>query len=183
MNAPQDVDGLITKESGELLQKLAGTVPVGQVIVEIGAFLGRSTCYLASGAKPEVPVISIDPHGMPGSERGRGGRFAGEKVRARYLKNIEGYAAVRPVRALSRNAPVPTEPIGLLWIDGAHDFASVQGDVERFASLVAPGGHIVIDDYRTHHRGVDRVVKTLVAEPWWADWQFTPTPLAWARRV
>jgi len=183
MIAPKDVEGLITTEAGELLQTLATKVPEGRVIVEIGAFLGRSTCYLAAGARAGVPIMSIDPHGLAGSERGRGDRFAGDEVRAKYLANIEGYDAVRPVRALSSEAPLPKKPIGLLWIDGAHDYPSVSVDVARFAPRVAPGGYIVFDDYKTHHKGVNRVVKTLMDNPRWADWTFKPVPLAWARRV
>jgi hypothetical protein len=99
------------------------------------------------------------------------------------LANIVGYDAVQPVHALSQDAPLPTQPIGLLWIDGAHDLASVRADVKRFAPLVAPGGHVVIDDYRTWHRGVDAVVDGLRKSPDWVGWAFAPKPLAWATRA
>lgn len=181
--APQSIDGLIPTATGELLRKLAGQVQPGCAVVEIGAYLGRSTCFLASGAKPGVPVYSIDPHGLEGSERGRGGRFAGDDVREKYLANIAGYDAVIPIRALGSMAPLPDEPVGLLWIDGAHDLLSVAADVARYAHLVTPGGHIVFDDFGTFHPGVDAVVRELCKIRVWTGWRFEPKPLAWARRA
>jgi len=182
MKNPADVPGLISLETGKLLQCLAQDVPAGQCIVEIGAYLGRSTCFLASGARDDVNIISIDPHGLAGSERGRGGRFAGNHVRAKYLENVRGYANLLTMRLLSKDAPLPHSPIGLLWIDGAHDLVSVNSDVRRFAPLVASGGYIVIDDFKTWHPGVDTVVKAMMSQPQWTSWKFAPKPLAWAQR-
>lgn len=184
MKRPEEIEGLVPESTGNLLRRLAGEVPVGRVVVEIGAFKGKSTAYLADGVREGVRVYSIDPHGLEGSERGRGGRFAGDDVRAEYLANLEGYLdRVDPVRALSREAPVPEEPIGLLWIDGAHDLISVAGDVDRWASRVAPGGFLVIDDFGTWHPGVDAVVRELQKDRRWTAWVLSPKPLAWARRA
>lgn len=183
MKNPREVEGLISAPAGELLRRLAAQVPSGQVIVEIGAYLGRSTCYLASGARAGVPVLSIDPHGLAGSERGRGGRFAGDEVRERYLANIAGYDAVVPIRALGKDAPLPDLPVGLLWVDGDHSLAAVREDVRRFAPLVASGGYIALDDYMTWHPGVNEVVARLMRSKAWKEWRLRPVPLAWARRA
>lgn len=182
MKEPSEVSGLISHETGKLLRFLASLVDPRHVIVEIGAYQGRSTCYLASGAT-HTKIISIDPHGLEGSEHGRDGRFAGDDVREVYLKNIDGYDNVVPVRARSQDADLPTEPIGLLWIDGDHSLAAVSEDVRRFAPLVESGGHIVIDDYLTWHPGVNKVVGELMKDKNWVGWTFNTKPLAWAGRI
>jgi predicted O-methyltransferase YrrM len=185
----EDVEGLIPASTGQLLEKLARKVPEGQRVVEIGAYTGRSTAFLARGSaagRCGLPVLSIDPHGMAGAEMGRGGRFAGEHVRATYLRNLADVGAlphVEAVRALSSRASLPREPIGLLWIDGDHSRAAVVEDVRRWAPLVAPGGFIVFDDYGTHHPGVNDVVHRMMKDPQWQDWLAFPKPLAWARRA
>lgn len=184
MSHPTTVQGLISQKVGKLLTTLASRVPSGQIVVEIGAYMGRSTCYLAEGVKDGVRVVSIDPHGLAGSERGRGGRFAGDKVRNEYLKNIAPYGdKVEPIHALSCEAPIPHEEIGLLWIDGAHDLINIAGDVYLWGNRVAPGGYVVIDDCRTWHPGVDAVVKAMRNDPRWEDWRFDPDPLSWCRRA
>lgn len=178
---PEDVPGRIPMGTGVLLRELAGTVPPGQCIVEIGAYRGRSTCFLASGARPGVSVISIDAHGLPGSQRGRGDMYV--DAREEYLRNVGAYPSVRPVHALSSTAPLPDEPIGLLWIDGDHSYPAVSGDVRRFGGRVAPGGFVVLDDCNERNRGVQRVVREMRRDPSWSGWSFSPAPLAWARRA
>ena len=182
-----DVAGLIKLDTGRLLEGYASEVPEDQLIVEIGGYTGRSTCFLAQGAKNGLgaKVMSIDPHGMSGSERGRGGRFAGDIVRDTYMRNIRDLGMadrVHAVRSLSSNAPLPSRQIGLLWIDGDHALSAIRSDVRRFAPLLAPGGRLVIDDHGTCHRGVDAIVKELRQDPGYIDWQFNHAPLAQARR-
>jgi predicted O-methyltransferase YrrM len=184
---PEDVPGLISEEQGAVLEWLAESVPKQQVIVELGAYLGRSTAFLARGSQAGqgARIISIDPHGLEGSERGMGDRFAGNHVRTEYLNNLRRTGAlplVTPIRALSKDAPLRTVPIGLLWIDGDHSGKAVHADVRRFAPLVASGGWIVLDDFHTHHKGVDRVVRLLRKDPRWTTWHFLPRPLAYASR-
>jgi predicted O-methyltransferase YrrM len=180
---PNDVPGLISAEVGAFLSWLASNVQPGHAIVELGAFKGRSTCFLAAGARPGVRVVSVDPHGLEGCERGRGGRFAASGVRAEYLRHIAGYSNVTPIRSLSSDAPLPHEPIGLLWIDGDHSPAAVANDVRRWTPLVVSGGFVVIDDYGTWHKGVDAAVAAMRRDKRWADWRYTPKPTASARRV
>lgn len=186
----EDVRGLIPLSTGEHLEAWARGVPDGQRIVEIGAYTGRSTAFLAravrEGGAGGAPVYSVDPHGLSGCERGRGGRFAGDYVRETYLRNLRDTALlehVEPVRALSVDAPLPREPIGLLFIDGDHHTHAVQEDVRRWAPLIAPGGRIVFDDFGTYHPGVDAEVTKQRLSTRWRDWSFQPKPLATAVRT
>lgn len=53
--------GQITENEVARLQYLASTVPDGGLIMEIGAYAGKSTCALASGMAKTVHLVSIDP--------------------------------------------------------------------------------------------------------------------------
>lgn len=187
---PDRVPGLIPESTGTLLRRLACRVPTGQVVVEIGAYQGRSTCYLAIGSAEgnQVPVMSIDPWDtgtLPGPTR-RGVRYLDAETEKAYRRHIEACGVtylVRQVKGLSQRVPLPTQPIGLLWVDGAHDYTSVVADIRRWCPLVVSGGYVVFDDYRTRHRGVDRAVRQFAREHGkrWI-WDMTLKPLAIGRR-
>src|SRR5690554_3594375 len=58
-----DLDGLIWKSEGARLAHLASLVPADQAIVEIGSYKGKSTAFLAAGAKaghrPTVHAVDL----------------------------------------------------------------------------------------------------------------------------
>ena len=56
------VHGQIIPAEGLILAELAAEVPNSQVIVEIGAYKGKSSCYLAAGARAGLGalVYSVD---------------------------------------------------------------------------------------------------------------------------
>ena len=64
---PENVPGLIRNEDGLLLESVAEAVQAGQCIIEIGPFTGKSTCFMARGAKragsvdDDIHIYSIDP--------------------------------------------------------------------------------------------------------------------------
>ena len=181
--SPEEVPGLIPVATGRELERLAALVPHGQCVVEIGAFQGRSTCFLASGsaAGARVPVYSIDPWTTPGNPPGRGGRFvdpANYVAYQRHLRACGVFDLVTTRRAFSWDAPLPREPVGLLWIDGAHDQKSVERDVARFGPLLPSGAVVVFDDYGTFHPGVNKTVATLRRSAAWHSWRFDLVPLA-----
>lgn len=189
---PKDVPGRISEASGEVLQGLAERVPDGQVIVEIGAYLGKSTCYLARGSAEgaSVPVVSIDAWDTPGNLHGPNkypGMYTRPSNYTHYLNHLISCGVshlVKPVKSMSSSAPVPDDPIGLLWIDAAHNFEGVRGDFNRFAPQVPLGGWVVFDDYTKSCSGVVRFVDRLVEESgnrW--DWYFSHKPIVVGQRL
>ena len=57
-----ELDGLISRDVGELLYSFAALVSADQAIVELGSYRGKSTCYLATGAAlvNGAPVYAVD---------------------------------------------------------------------------------------------------------------------------
>lgn len=177
------VPGLISEEVGLCLSMLATAVPFGQAIVEIGAYKGKSTCYLASGAQEgsRGRVYSVDPWDSPGNVGGRHG-YDREEVRQAWRANVDalGYAdKVTQIQAFSLDAAKDwtNEPIGLLYIDGSHLYADVKADYEAWAPHLAPNGVVAFDDYRTRRNpGVTQFVDELRTQG--GQWDFDTPPLA-----
>jgi predicted O-methyltransferase YrrM len=122
---------------GRLLFYLASISPKNAAIVEIGAFKGRSTAWLAEVARrSERRLISIDPHLRDSVEE--------------FNRTVERFdiASVATIhRAFSHEIGKDwKEPISFLWIDGGHDYETVRQDIADFTPHLVPGGYIVFDD-------------------------------------
>lgn len=190
---PEDVPGRITNEVGDALRRLARDVPANQVIVEIGAYLGKSTCFLGVGslAGDGARVISIDAWDTPGNTPGpvyapdMYVRPTNRSHYDRHLKECGVDGVVTTIQDFSWNVDLPSgTSIGLLWVDGAHDYAGVSRDVERFCPLLASGGHVVFDDYRVRCPGVDRKVNELRRDTkTWASWDLGVKTVAIGRKA
>lgn len=122
MNLPQ---GWLTDEEAEELQRLAR----GQVVLELGAWKGRSTVVLAEVARY---VVSVDIHtGIPGAYR------AEEDSLDDYLRNVRGFSNVAIVIAMFEDI-VPRlckYAFNLVFIDGKHDTHSVVRDAQLAARI------------------------------------------------
>ncbi|MCI0380738.1 MAG: class I SAM-dependent methyltransferase [Gemmataceae bacterium] len=132
---------------------VAKVVRLRGCIVEIGAFKGRSTAYLVEGAQrnPLRPaVISIDPH-LRDTWDDFQRTVAEFGLCERGLEIIRGFSA-----DVGRSW---RQPIGLLWVDGCHEYAEVCKDIDRFTPHVLPGGWVVFDDaHGGHFPGVEKAV-------------------------
>jgi len=107
------------------------------VLLEIGAFKGKSTAWLAEAArKTGRGLVSIDPL-VEGTE-------------AVFRDTVERFAIGEVAelhKAFSHDLGTTWDrPIAFLWIDGGHDYDTVQQDVIDFAPHVRPGGYVVFDD-------------------------------------
>lgn len=134
--------GWLSPAEGNLLYTLAKGCETG-CIVEIGAFEGKSTTYLATGSRAGagVPVYSIDPHS---EEQGGSNTFAAFQ---KQIKRIGLASIVHPIVATSAQAAASfSEAIGVLFIDGAHDEISVVLDWEQWVPRVVPGGFVAMHD-------------------------------------
>lgn len=123
----------------------------GHEVVEVGAYEGRSTVVLASAVQAlhfSGRLVSVDPHEGVISLAGRPDQ-RGSSTYAAFCRNLND-AGLRQFVDIRRtySAEVPwTRPIGLLFIDGLHDYRSVRGDYDHFAPWVPPGGYVAFHDY------------------------------------
>ena len=184
-----DLDGLVSEQVGLRLAELAADVPADMAIVELGAYKGRSTGYLAAGAQAGegAHVWTFDAWDLPGNVSGRHG-YARRDIRSIFDQQLAKIGLQDQVTARrSRAVPAARDwegPVGLLFVDASHLYEDVRADFEAWKPHVALGGVVAFDDYHTKRNpGVTRHVDELRADPAWGGWEFTPMPLAITRRL
>lgn len=158
------IGGWLAKEEARVLYIIASEVT--GPIVEIGAWKGRSTATLgfASRNNPAHPLIyTVDP-------------FTGSKEHREldphcntwdeFRENIESlhmFDIVRPYQMTSKEAyEKHFGAIGMLFIDGSHEYEDVKYDFVHWGSNVVKGGWICMHDY--YWSGPNRVAKELVMD-------------------
>ncbi len=168
-----EIDGFLDDIQGYTLMLLAEQGPAAGAIVEIGSFAGRSTCWLAAGAKAagREKVFAVDtfqgsPEHQPGrpcchpviESEGSTLRLFKENIKA---QGLDGH--VEAIVATSEEASAMWDrPIRLLFIDGDHSYEASKMDYARWSPFVAPGGMIAFHDIN-QWEGVTRFYHALLA--------------------
>jgi hypothetical protein len=170
-----ELRGLIPDEVGDALYALAQTeVKADEVIVELGSFKGKSTCYLAAGARAGsgAHVYAVDAWDTPGNVTGRHG-FAEPGVREAFDAQVAAMGLTDQVTPLqgftvevaTRFRSITPAKVGLLYVDADHGYESVYRDVRAWEPHLALGAIVAFDDWRTpKNPGVERAVDQLVGE-------------------
>jgi predicted O-methyltransferase YrrM len=148
----ESIHGWLSRAEAELLFHLAARVEPGQVVVEIGSFLGRSTAHIALAVADGVPVYAIDPHTGDKTWVERFSIRDADTSPAfrRNMTQVGVESRVHAVVATSADAAAQwTEerPIGLLFIDGWHSSDAVFEDGSLWLPRLAAGGCVVFDDW------------------------------------
>lgn len=159
----KEVSGWLSPREAEALFCAARSCPQDQAIVEIGSWKGKSTIMLSLGAKQgkKAHVWAVDPHSGSQEHQQRYGTVSTFEQFQQHLENAGAQAGVTAVRMMSVAAASqysgPT--IGVLFIDGAHDPASVAADIAAWLPYLHPGATVLFHD-TTVFPGVKQVVKT-----------------------
>jgi len=142
--AARPVAGWLTDAEGELLFSLAAHCPPSATIVEIGSWQGKSTIWIASGARRiGGHVFAIDPHeGSLEDPAARTLEFLKTNLADAGVTDI-----VTPVVARSEEA-TGRVPVGcdLLFIDGDHTAPGVRRDLEIWVPNLRAGGAVAMHD-------------------------------------
>ncbi|HXQ90762.1 MAG TPA: class I SAM-dependent methyltransferase [Acidimicrobiales bacterium] len=158
------IGGWLARDEAELLFEIAGAVPAGHDIVEIGSYLGRSTAFLATGAGPGATVHAVDPHTSGCLQLGSGEGIDTSKQFQRNVAKVGVEDRVEAHITVSVDAARSYQgrPVGLLFVDGNHSEKAVLDDGREWSPHMAPGSFIAFDDISWH--GVASGVQRLVAE-------------------
>ena len=132
------VDGYLFPHEAVFLYWLARTGPGKGAIVEIGSFRGRSTLCFATGVRGRRPtrIVAVDPHvyGTEGDLR----------------ENLAHFGVSESIQLIV--APSVTAarawagPVRIVFVDGHHERASVEADVDAWLPFLEPGGFLVLHD-------------------------------------
>lgn len=154
----KDIEGFLSEPEGFALLKLAEYGPGLGHIVEIGSFLGLSTCWLAAGsmqAGREV-IYTVDHHkGSP--EHQAGGQFESIEIVEtgttlnRFRENIRSAGVEWFIRNMTgESVDIATKfwtgSIRLLFIDGDHSYEASKADFEAWFPFVVNDGVICFHD-------------------------------------
>lgn len=155
------IEGWLSDAQGRTLFDAAAATSGRGAIVEIGSWKGRSTTWLASGARlAGRRVYAVDPH-----------RHSREDPRATTLDEFVGNLArnaladvVEPLIMTSEEAAARIAgPVELLFIDGDHSYEAVQRDAELWLPRLTDGGLVMFHDVATAaYTGPRRVVREMV---------------------
>ena len=132
------VDGYLFPHEAVFLYWLARSGPGEGAIVEIGSYRGRSTLCLAKGVKGSrtTLIVAVDPH-VYGTE---------EQLREN-LSHFGMSEVVRPIVAPSIVAAGAwTGAVRVVFVDGHHERASVEADVDAWLPFLTPGDFLVLHD-------------------------------------
>lgn len=177
-----ELSGLVAEDTGLRLADLAAEVDPQRAIVEVGSFRGKSASYLAEGARcgKGAHVWAVDPWDLAGNPDGKHG-YARKTTRQVFTAQIAQMGLADQVTAI-RGFSVDVAkvwagpPIGLLFIDGSHEYEDVKADHEAWSAHLAAGAVVVFDDYGTRpNPGVMRYVNEIHAS---GTWDMSTTPLA-----
>lgn len=153
--------GFMPDDEGMALHQLAHLASrrvAGATMVEIGAWCGKSTIYLGSGAEDAV-VFSIDHH--HGSEENQPGwdhhdpsvvdpRTGRIDTLPFWRRAVDDAGLGKQVVGVVGDSPTVAAhwrtPLDLCFIDGGHGDAPAWADFLGWAPLVAVGGWLVIHD-------------------------------------
>ena len=166
----EQTEGWLSRSEAELLITVASRALTAfgseATVVEVGSFCGRATLVLggvAAALCPLAKVYAVDPFdGVVGAVDQ--GLFAYSATLERFQSNVARAGLVDVVVPIALRAVEVTwtRPIGLLLIDGLHDYASVAGDFFAFEASVVAGGYLVFHDYAAYFPGVVAFVNELL---------------------
>jgi hypothetical protein len=165
------IDGWLEDVEADLLiaavSRAISALPEAPTVVEVGSYCGRGTVVLGAAlrgsGRTDGRVYAVDPHdGMVGS--------LDRMVRMpptleRFRRNIQAAGLTAVVETVVKPSFEVewNRPIGLLVIDGLHDYASVARDFYQFERWIPDGGLVAFHDYADYYPGVKAFVDELVA--------------------
>ena len=154
----KNVFGYLEDVEGYALKLLAEKGPGYGEIVEIGSFMGRSTCWLAAGIsqKQNAERVNAIDHFAGSIEHQKGHTCECKELLDEgttfnsFLKNLKSAGLdkfVNPIIGSSAEAAKNwSKPIRLLFIDGDHSFEESENDFNLWFPHVINGGIVVFHD-------------------------------------
>ncbi|MEO1568411.1 MAG: class I SAM-dependent methyltransferase [Pseudomonadota bacterium] len=127
--------------------------PVGGVIAEVGVMQGAYTRPILERVKPETfwAIDKYEAHDNPKNPR-LVARFEGKTQEAfyrdRFAAEIEaGQVQIKKGLSYECLAAFPADTFDAIYIDAAHDYASVKADAEASIPVLKRDGLLVFNDY------------------------------------
>jgi predicted O-methyltransferase YrrM len=159
-------------ERGYLFQ-LASDLPADAQVIEVGSWMGASTCFIAGGLKGAAPKIfavdnfqGLSTCGEDAAWYNRHFQKLGAKSTLEiFQKNFAdlGFASrTEPVvsdsLAAAKTLATKRGAIDFIFIDGDHSYEACEADILAWAPFVKRGGVIAFHDFGSRADGVTRAI-------------------------
>lgn len=154
----QEIFGYFDNDIASVYAERVLAAPQNAVFVEVGALFGQSTLFMAEcmrdARRTDIDLHVVDtwqewgePHPQEiakyGSMFGAFCYHLQESGLKDYVKGIHHMDSSEAVRQFRYLGPRPD----FVFIDGDHEYASVQRDIAEFRSIMAPGAVMAGHDY------------------------------------
>ena len=130
-----------------------------ETILEIGSYIGASTCCLGAAMEKSGfgRVFCIDTWNNDAMTEGSRDTYT------EFLKNTESFALfIIPIRGFStevaKHIAIKTNHVDLLFIDGDHSYHGVKADWDTYKGFLKAGSIVVFHDWGWAE-GVKRVIE------------------------
>lgn len=125
-----------TKKQKDILGKFAQSAP--GPVVEIGAWEGETTRHLAQASDAPVYAVDLYFEGWPPAMN----------ARDKFTENTRDLMNVFLIRlpSITASKKYEGEQIGLLFIDGQHNFLNTMGDYLAWRGHLAPSAYVAFHD-------------------------------------
>jgi len=153
-----DIKTHLTEVERLVLYKLALQVPRGSSIVEIGSYLGASSCFLAAAAvERRSNLFCVDTWQNDAMTEGRRDTYQ------EFLSNTQRYRhVISPIRQRSEDAATEfSRVISFLFVDADHKYDAVVSDLRCWLPKLCSGAWLVLHDWGWAI-GVQRAIEELV---------------------
>lgn len=142
--------------------------------VEVGAFLGKSTSFMAveiAKSKKDIRFDVVDT--WEGSvEHQEGAKHARSEVihgtlYEQFRRNMKPIAhLLNPIRSSSLEAAKRYKDgsLDFVFLDASHTYEDVKADIQAWKPKIKKGGYIGGHDYQTHFPGVVQAVNEEISE-------------------
>jgi predicted O-methyltransferase YrrM len=161
------IDGWFDFE--DVYRRMVQEAPAEAHFVEVGAFLGKSTSFMAveiSNSKKDIRFDVVDT--WEGSVEHQQGA-AHERTTVlegtlfdNFKRNMKTVAhLIAPVKAPSLEAATlyRDRSLDFVFLDAAHDYENVKADIAAWRQKVKPGGYLGGHDYQLLFPGVMQAVQ------------------------
>jgi predicted O-methyltransferase YrrM len=147
----------MTPEERLLLFHLGGTQTRGTEFLEIGSYLGASSCFLAAAKKRGGVLHCVDTWLNVGMSEGQRDTWD------EFCRNTAPFATfIKTHKGLSTDVAVDFKgQIALLFVDGDHSYEACKADLEAWLPHTCDKALLVMHDYGWAE-GVRRVVDEIV---------------------
>lgn len=168
INDYKNIDGwfnyeeVLDKSIARLLQRFQRRLTV----VEIGAWLGKSSFYLVGNHSDSCNIFIVDTWRGSSDELQSTHKIAQERdIFIDFMKNMKiHHGKFSPIRALSTDASkiFDNNSLDFIFIDGDHSYAGVKSDIEMWLPKLVTNGIIAGHDYSQHFPGVIAAVNEII---------------------